>query len=823
MMLAELWRDLRYSIRALRHDGAFTVTALLTLSITIGAAVGMFSLVDALLLRELHVSHPEQLVKVSTVFRTGLQATLSVPMLRELTRRQDVFSSVIGSAGDSVYPVEIGTQLQPAAVRGVTANFFRDLGVKPAAGRLFVDTDVNLDTFTGAPVAVLSYSFWQQRFGSNPDAIGQSIKVQGFPFTVVGVTPRGFTGLEMFDSPTVTIPLTSFPAVFRSGNVPYATASNILWMNMAARLRPGRSLGQARAQLESVWPGIKRDIIPLTHAGAQRENFLAIALRVMPLATGEDVAMRQRFAHPLTYAFVISLLVVLIASVNLASLILPRVARRRHELAVRMAMGASRGQALRQVLVEIALLVSVAGVLGVMLGYWSSTIVAGKVLRPSPVPISLNLSLDLRVVAFATAVAGAVALVLALATLVTVRRGRLLALLQLQHRTMSPAATVGQVLIGSQMVLTVVMLTNAGLLVRSFQRLVAVRPGIATTLSMALFNARPESGTRPDSQQYFPDLIARTEALPGVRHAAISELPILSGSLAQPVSLMASPAADGIPAAFNAVSPQFFQTLGVTIEEGRDFSWADRADAARVAIISRGLARQLFPHGNALGGRIRIGAQPYRQDLQIVGVVADARLYDIKDSQSYAAFVPALQYGEATAGGFLFAAGTHVTAAMLDRVIRSAGSDYAVRVERGSDLLDRADANDQMMASMAGVFGVLTLVLATIGVAGLLAYMVAQRRREMAIRLALGADRRRILRLIMRRGAVVTTIGALIGVAAAALSTRVVAALLFGVTPHDPVVLVGAPLVLIGASLAGSVFPALHAAATNPAIALHAE
>ena len=823
-MLAVLWQDIHYSIRALRRDGAFTVTALLTLSLTIGAAVGMFSLVDALLLRELHVSHPEQLVKVSTVFRTGLQANLSVPMLRELTRRQDVFSSVIGSAGDSVYPVETGTQLQPAAVRGVTANFFRDLGVKPAAGRLFVDTDVNLDTFTGAPVAVLSYSFWQQRFGGNPGAIGQSIKVQGFPFIVVGVTPRGFTGLEMFDSPTVTIPLTSFPALFRSGNVPYATASNILWMNMAARLRHGRSLEQARAQLESVWPGIKRDIIPLTHAGAQRENFLAIALRVMSLATGDDVAMRQRFADPLTYAFVISLLVVLIASVNLASLILPRVARRRHELAVRMAMGAGRGQALRQVLVEIALLVSVAAVLGVVLGYWSSRIVAGKVLRPSPVPISLNLSLDVRVVAFAAAVAGAVALVLALATLVTVRRGRLLTLLQLQHRTMSPAATVGQVLIGSQMVLTVVMLTNAGLLVRSFQRLVAVGPGIATTdLSMALFNARPESGTRPDSQQYFPDLMARTEALPGVRRAAISELPLLSGSLAQPVSLMASPAADGIPAAFNAVSPQFFQTLGVTIEEGRDFSWADRADAARVAIISRGLARQLFPHGNALGERIRIGGQPYRQDLQIVGVVADARLYDIKDSHSYAAFVPALQYGEATAGGFLFAAGTHVTAAMLDRVIRSAGSDYAVRVERGSDLLDRAAANDQMMASMAGVFGVLTLVLATIGVAGLLAYMVAQRRREMAIRLALGADRRRILRLIMRRGAVVTTIGALIGVAAAALSTRVVAALLFGVTPHDPVVLVGAPLVLIGASLAGSVFPALHAAATNPAIALHAE
>ena len=347
-----LSQDLRDSIRALRRTPAFTATAIVILALAIGANASIFALLNALTLRPLPYPHAEQLVSISTVFRSGSEAPLSFPMFVEFGRRQGILSSLIGWFGNVVLTVEADNDLAQGTIVGVTGNFFSELGVTPAVGRLFVPTDVDIDRFIAAPVAVLGYGFWQHRFGGDSRAIGQTVRVQGVPFTVVGIAPPGFKGFGLLAEPDVMVPLTTYPQLFRSGELNYATAGNVLWMKIAGRLRPGATVEQARAQLEALWPAIKAAVIPSTHAGAQRDNFLAMRLAVQSLVNGQESFLRRTFTQPLRFILGIALVVLLITSVNVASLMLRRVAGRAHELAVRTTLGASRWQASRRVLIE---------------------------------------------------------------------------------------------------------------------------------------------------------------------------------------------------------------------------------------------------------------------------------------------------------------------------------------------------------------------------------------------------------------------------------------------------------------------------------------
>ena len=724
--------DVRYAVRALRRAPTFALTAILTLTFAIGINISIFATLNAVALRRLPAPKPHELVRFSSSFRTGQEVPFSFPMFRELSTRQHAVEPLIAWWGDPILTVKAQGTLTTAVVTGVTATFFSELGALPSAGRLLLPTDVNLDAAAGSPVAVIGYGFWQRWYGGDSSAIGTQLEVEGEPFTIVGVAPRGFKGFGLMVEPDVLLPLT-----MGVGGVPRAfEQAGLLWLRLGGRLKPEVTLERARAQLDAVWPTIKADIIPPTHAGAQRDNFLSLPIRLESLATGYDSYLKT-FATPLVVLQVLALVALVIGCVNVASLMLRRIARHEIDRAVRIALGAGPWQAARHVVIEGVLIGVIGTACALPIGLWASTAITRILLPSAPIPVSLDTGFDGRVFVFTTLVTLATGMLVG--WLPAWRRTRHNPLTVLTHSTQSGIRShwLLRALVTGQLCLSVILLTNAGLLVRSLQRVLTTDLGFASNeVVRANFTARPGVKERPDRESYYSALIERVEALPGVSSASISHMAPGSPSFKQSVSPMSWAPTDGVTATANSVTTGFFQSLGIHIIAGRDFARTDTARAPRVTILSRALADRLFPGGSPLGQRIRIGTQPYRQNLEIVGIVANARLHDVKDSASYSAYIPHLQDSEPTIGGWLIVRG-HPDARALQEAVQSVGPDFVRMIEPVSDAFAQALAVDRVTALLAGLFGVLTLLLAAIGVGGLFAYVVALRAKDVAIRLAL--------------------------------------------------------------------------------------
>jgi hypothetical protein len=384
--------------------------------------------------------------------------------------------------------------------------------------------------------------------------------------------------------------------------------------------------------------------------------------------------------------------------------------------------------------------------------------------------------------------------------------------LQLHARSVASSGRLPRVVVVAQLSLSVILLTNAGLLARSLQQV----------LRVDMFTTRPGVKQRPDDASYFPALIERVEAIPEVGRAGVALCPPGNPSFRQMISPMPWEGAQGVAAAFNSVTPGFFDTLDIPIVIGRDFSWTDHARAPRVAILSRSLASRLFPDRDPMGERIRIGTQPYRQDLEVVGVVADARLYDVKDDLSYAAYIADLQNSEPTPGGTLVIRGD-LDEPALQEAVQSVGPDFVVTMEPLTDAFAAAVTSDRVTALLAGIFAGATLLLAAVGVGGLFAYTVVLRRKEITIRLALGGEPRRIVGAIMREGLLIVFLSTVVGASVSQVSTRPVRSLLFGIGPDDPLVILGVPILLAAVALCACVIRAVRAAGTDPAIGLRVE
>ena len=817
-MLEGLSRDVRYAVRALRRSPAFALTALLTLTFAIGINVGIFATLNGIALRRLPAPKPYELVRLSSSFRTGQEVPFSFPMFRELSHRQHAVEPLIAWWGEPILTVKAQGTLTPAVVTGVTASFFSELGALPSAGRLLLPGDVNLDALTGSPVAVISYAFWHRWYGGESSAIGRQLEVEGQPFTIVGVAPRGFRGFGLIVEPDVMLPLTM-------GVGPVARnfdQAGVLWLRLAGRLQRGITLEQARAQLNAVWPSIKADIVPPTHAGAQRENFLSLPIRLESLATGYD-AYLETFARPLVVLQVLALVALVIGCVNLASLMLRRVARQESDRAVRLALGAHSWQAARHVVIEGALIGLVGTLCALPIGLWASTAITRILLPRALVPVSLNTGFDGRVFVFTASITLAAGMLFGwLPAWRSTRRDSLIAL---KHSAGSgiPSNMLLRVLVAGQLCLSVVLLTNAGLLVRSLQHVLSVDLGFdSDDVLRANFTARPGVKERPDRESYYPALIQRVETLPGVSSASISRMAPGSPGFKQLISPMSWEPTDGVASTSNSVTTGFFHSLGMHVIAGRDFARTDTSRDPRVAILSRALAERLFPNGDPLGQRIRIGTQPYRQNLEIIGLVADARLYDAKDAMSYSAYIPELQDSEPTAGGWLLIRG-HPDERALRDAVQSVGPDFVQMTEPVSDAFAAVLAADRVTGLLAGLFGVLTLLLGAIGVGGLFAYVIVLRTKEVAIRLALGAERRSIIKSIVNESLLIALLGIALGVSFSVVSTKSIGALLFDIDPREPLVLFGAPIVLAAITVCACLIPAVRAANIDPAISLRTE
>jgi predicted permease len=819
-------QDIRYGVRLLRRSPAFTLVAILSLALGIGANTAVFSLLDSLALRELPVPHPEQLTRVVAHRGDDASDGLSLPMYEEIARRQSVFSSMFAWWGDGVFNLEANGTLTHADVWAVSGNFHSELGAVPELGRLLGPEDVNLRA-APAQVAVLSYGCWQRIFGGSREALGGIVKVEGVSFIVIGVTRAGFPAFNAERSADVTIPLTEEPLITDQSDVAKALARpDALWLDAAGRLKPGVTLSQARAQLETLWPAIRQDILTSDMNDARRSGLTTLQLKLESGSRGESL-VRGRFTHPLEVLLAISGLVVLVACANLASLMLARAAAREHELGVRIALGAGRARLFCQMLTESVTLSAAGTLLGFLFAQWASRALAKFVLgQVYIVPAALDLSPDLRILCFAAASAFLTGLIFGIAPAWRAWRQDPIAALQQTLRT-GGIGRLGRALIVTQVAVSVVLVVGAGLFLRSLGKLRAAEPGFRTRdmLVVNLF-PRPEGYKDLNLVDYYRQLTERISALPSVTSAGM--IHIEPGSIVRWTEQIrpSGTTSAGLTSDFEMVMPGALRTLGIYLLRGREFNWQDDDHAPRVALLSRGLAEKLFPDGDAIGKRLDITTEPKWHGLEIVGIVSDASLYDLRDTLPPTLYAPSMQYGDYMGWSEMLVATGASPSAMRDTLsgaIDSFGRESIFSIHTIEEGISRLLMKERLVALLSAFFGGLALLLAAIGLYGLLSYNVSQRTREIGIRMALGAQRGDVRAMVLRETFLLTGLGVASGLPCAIAASHLAAGLLYGVSGSDGVTLLGVIFVLAAAACVAGFLPARRATRVDPIIALRYE
>ena len=822
-----LRQDVRYALRGYRKTPAFTAVALVTLTLAIGANAAIFSLLNALVLRDLPVRDPASLVQLTTSTRSSQEAGLSYSMLRTIAREQRVFSSVIAWWGFAGLNVDTGGELTTGMVTAATGNMYDELGLRPAAGRLLEPADMTLDPASANGVVVLGYSFWRRHFNGDPAIAGRTVRIENVPFTIVGVAPAGFTAFGLTSEPDLTVPLTARP-LLNGRPIPSIATSPALSYLVVGRLKPGVTLEQARAHLTTLWPAVREAALPPDYTGARRADFLATRLSVASGAKGSETSLRDRFTQPLLVVLGIAALVLVIACVNLASLLLSRAAARSREAAIRLALGASRWRLARQMLTEGVLLSIAGGACGILAAGWVCRALTALIFEEYLSTVLFDGRPDARVIAATAATATLTGVVFSAVPAWRATRRSVAESVSASSRTSTASGSIGRWLVAAQIALSLVLLAAAGVLVRSLGAARSVQSGIERSDDVLVAYPWGRAGgfDGVDNDTYYPDLLRRVAAVPGVGRVSASLLkPGTGGAYLD----LVAPAAEtailerGAPSQRTPVAPAFFDAVGIPIVKGRDFTWRDNSRAGRVAILSESLARRLFGERDPIGQRVNVGLQPERRDVEVIGVAADARLYSVKSPNLLAVYTAALQDPQANFKCLVIRAAGLVSPRDLKRAVESFGRENLDRMVTLRYITERALLQERLTAMCSTFFGALALLLAAIGVYGLMSYAVAQRQREIGIRVALGAAAPRVMAEILRDGLAVAGTGAAIGFAAALGAVQLVRSLLFGVTPYDPTTLAAAPLSLIVIAALACVVPARRAARVDPMIVLRAE
>src|SRR5215472_948572 len=826
--LDDFLMDVRYGVRTLRKNPGFTMVAITSLALAIGANTAIFSLLNALALRALPVPRPEQLVRFGAQSGDEPFVALSLPLFEQLSDSQKVFSSTFGWSGDNLSTVEISGVPSRNDIWAVTGNFYSDLGGTPALGRLIGPEDDDLKAASPTPVAVLAYGFWRRHYGGDRHVIGKILKIEGAPFTIIGVTRPEFTGTSADRPPEITIPLTAEPLLAGDSDVQkHLRRADAFLLEAAGRLTPDVRFQEAQAQLESIWPAIRELLTPPNLGPAERSRFLGLHLKVEPGEKGASV-LRRQFSKPLYVLLAISGLVLLVACVNLATLMLSRAAARSHEIAVRIAVGASRARLVRQTLTE-SILLSVAGTLtGFLLAYWWSHTLADFILEQFfNAPARLNLAPDTRVLVSTASVAVITGVLFGLAPAWRVTREDPNFALQKNAQKFSRSTgRLGKSLIVTQVALSLVLLAAAGLFIQTLKKLRTIEPGYQArdVLDVSLY-PKPGGYKNLDWVNYYEELTTRVSRLPGVESAGIAKMSL--GWRAWKEDIRANEAAGAVAEVdFALVMPGFFHTLGIYPERGRIFTWRDDDRAPRVAVVSQGLAKELFAGRDAIGQRLEITTEPTWQKVEIVGVVSDASLYDIREHASPTVYVPSTQYGEMMGWSQLMLRTKVAPAAMANAVrqtVDSLGHEYVAKTHMVVETIDRSILRERIFAVLSAFFGGLALLLAAIGLYGLMAYNVTRRTQEIGVRIALGAARSNVLSMILRETHGMTAIGLALGLAGALSASQFVANMLYGISAQDPLTLAVVSLVLAAVAGAAGWIPARRAMHVDPIVALRYE
>ena len=822
-LVEEIVQDAVYAVRTFRKNPGFTAIAVLTLALGIGANMSVFSLLDALLLKPLPVSHAQELV---AIWRIPYSESFSYPQVLHFQAQSDLFTSLC-AFGTDVLNVGPRESVEPTSAAWVTGNFYDTLGVTPAAGRLLTPYDDR----TGAPaVAVITHDYWERKFARDPAAVGRDITIEGIPVSVVGVTPPRFFGAVIGEAADITLALNLRPQL-QPGSGFLEDSSR--WLRVLARPRDDLSRDQLAAPLSVIWSNRMRETTPATLPPDVRKRVLSSTIEVVPGETGAS-SLRRTFRMPLFVVMALVTLVLLIACVNVANLLLARSAMREREMALRLAIGAGRGRITRQMLTESSLLALAGAAVGLLFGSGGSSgliqLIGNAVLAPdSAGTVTLDLSFDWRMFAFTAIVVAATTMLFgAVPAFRSARTEPIVAINAGSARITDSRRRTASALITAQVALSLLILMSAGLLARTLYNLRTLDRGFRHDGVLVVEVDAVRAGYKGEAlatlNRELRDYAAR---LPGVSIASLATVtPLRGGGISLGVAINGQRAGEEVY--LNNVGPGFFEALQTPVVAGREFTEDDHLGSAPVAIVNEAFVRRYFTEAQPLGQHVTmLNAKPIER--QVVGVVRDAVYETLRVAPPPTVYIPFFQTGGRSMGDMSATLVVYAPDSLSD-VASALRTHLLTKLEGRPPLirtltaqLERSVARERLMATIASAFGALALALAAIGLYGLLAYWVARRTQEIGVRLALGARRSNVLTLVLRDALRMTALGVIIGIPAAWALGRVIASLLFGLTPTDVPTLVGAIAVLLATSLLAAWIPARRATRVNPVTALRYE
>jgi predicted permease len=821
-LLEDFGRDLRYSLRLLKRSPVFTAVAVLSLALGIGANTAIFSLADVVIFRKLPVAEPDRLYQVRGVHeRGGVNLTQSYPLYRDIRDRNHVFTSTAATGSFAMLdPIALetpggGRRELHARVAIVTGTYFSTLRVEPLLGRMLTPDD---DRAPGAhAVAVISHRFWKRALDADAGATRSRLIHNDVSYAIVGVAPPGFTGISSTEDPDVWVPTMMAPRAMLGPDVLEARGRSYLYV--FGRLNPGIGEAAASADLARVFADVER-IHP------ERDD---VKGEVLSMARGVQT-LRERFEKPLFVLLGVVGLLLLIACANLAALLLARAAVRRHEIAVRLSLGASRVRLLRQFLTESLVIAVLGGAAGLALSAWGASLLIDMVTTgPQRLPIAFTV--DWRILSFTGAVSVLAAVVFGVFPALQANRTPLAHATQSVVRTPSRLAG-GRVLIAGQMALSLFLLIAAGLFIRSLGNLRDLDTGFAReNVLVLMMDAAPAYGT--DRQKYlamYRELTPRIERLPGVRAASFTRESFFSGSasrgnIAYEGQTGTAPRSEW---PFKVrITARFHETVGLSLIAGRTLSDRDDREAPSVAVVSESIARRTFPRQNALGKRFCF-SDTFAADcaIEIVGIVRDVRYGSLREASPFTVYLPIEQQPLSRRGNMHVRtlADPRVMAARVQEEVRRFNPDIrVVHTTTLEQLVDESIVQDRLLATLSTWFAVLALLLAAVGLYGITSYGVQRRTNEIGLRMALGASRGHVQWMVLREVVLLGVAGAALGVPAALAASRLVQGLLFDLTPTDPVTVAGATVTLILVAVLAGYLPARRATRIDPIIALRVE
>jgi putative ABC transport system permease protein len=805
--IESLWQDVRCGSRMLRKNAGFAMVAVLTLALGIGANTAIFSVIHAVLLSPLPYDHPDRitLVRESNPSKGFEQFSVSPPNYMDWKNAAGAFEQM-ASMSRGQFSYTGGAEPERLVGARVAASFFSVLGAQPELGRTFLPED---DVVGKAGVVVLSHGLWTQHFGSDPQVIGKSLTLDGESYRVIGVMQNGFQfprGVQLW-----------LPSEFDERSLsPRARGAH--YLTVIARLKPGASIEQAQAEMASISKRLEQ-LYPNTNTGWTSKV----------VALNEATVGNIRPTLLVLFGAVGFLL--LIACANVANLLLARATARQREIAIRFSLGANRLRIARQLLTESILLSGIACALGLLLAEWAMR--ALRTLPPSTLPRAESIGLDLPVLGFAAAVAVLTALLFGFAPALQITRGAPSETLKEGGRTASAGRHgVRSALVVLETTLALVLLVGSGLLFKSFVRLQTVDPGFQSKNILTANISLPKSKYSTDAQtiQFFDQLLERMQAVPDVKEAAVASGNPMDGSNLSFVfatkELQALAPADQPSAGYYVVSPNYFHTLGIPLLVGRYFTQGDFAGSPRVAIVSQAVAQRFFHDRTPIGQTIKIGVgagdPPWRE---IVGVVGDVKDDGLGEAATMTVYEPCTQQVWSSMSLFLRSDSnpSHLASILRSRVMSVDKDQPVAEIATGEQLMSQAVAQPQLRTLLLSLFAGLALVLASLGIYGVMSNMVAQRTHEIGVRMALGAGQRSVLRLVLSNGMRLTLLGIALGTAGAFALTRLMKSFLFQVTPTDPATFLEVALFLFAVALLASYIPARRATRVDPVVALRYE